>query len=225
MNAHVRFRVALATCAALVPLSVAAQDRIPDIDYEYLSFRGIGLDWGYLYPDRVEPTQSWALRFDLGYIGPGLRVVPSLSYWSSPLEAGEIADFTNRIEDLVRDQTGLQTTLDLGSIEYRDIALGVDAHVVWELPLDLLTYGGLGVTAHVINGEGPAIDGTFIEDLLDSVTPGFNLHLGGEYPITNRLRIYSVGRYEVMPDLRYFRVQVGLQLMVAPNAPGEGRGG
>jgi hypothetical protein len=214
--------------AALIALSIAsgvdAQD-IPDIDYEHLAFRGFGLDWGYIYPDRVEPTATYAARFDLGYAGPGLRIVPSVSYWRSPLEASEITEFTTRIEELVLDQTGLATTLDLGTIEYSDLALGIDGHVVWELPLDVLTFGGLGVTAHFLNGDGAAINGTFIEDLLDSVTAGFNLHLGTEYPVTDRMRVYGVGRYEVLPDLRYFRIQLGWQFMTGPNAPGEGRGG
>ena len=37
---------------------------------------------------------------------------------------------------------------------------------------------------------------------LISVTPGFNLHLGAEYPVTNGFR------FEILSDLRYFRVQV-----------------
>ena len=53
--------------------------------------------------------------------------------------------------------------------------------------------------------------------------PGFNLHLGTEYPITERLRLYGSGRYEVMPDLQYFQLRGGLQFMIGPNAPGEGR--
>lgn len=216
---------AAALWATLVLPSFAAAQDIPDIDYENLTFRGFGFDWGYMAPESVEPTSTWALRFDLGYAGPGLRIVPSISYWKSPLEVSEIAGFTTRIEELVFDQTGQATTLDLGTIEYSDVALGIDGHVVWEVPLDLLTFMGLGVTAHVLNASGGAIDGTVVDDLFDSVSPGFNLHLGAEYPVTNRFRVYTVGRYEVMPDFRHFRAQVGWQFMTGPNAPGEGRGG
>ena len=34
-----------------------AQD-LADFDYENLSFRGFGAEWGYLYPSRVEETVS-----------------------------------------------------------------------------------------------------------------------------------------------------------------------
>lgn len=219
-------RVGLSLCAMLaVSAAAAAAQDVADIDYEYLSFRGFAVEVGYLWPDRVESTQSFGVRFDMGYAGPGLRVVPSITYWTSPMQAGEITDFTERVRDLVAEQNGgVRPALDLGTINYTDIALGLDAHVVWELPLDVLTFGGLGVTAHFIDGDGTVIQGTFVEDLLDSVEPGFNLHVGTEYPITDRMRLYTNGRYEVTPDLRYFQVRVGWQFMTGPNAPGEGRG-
>ena len=222
---RVRSCIGLVVFSAMTsPLMGAAQD-IADIDYEHLAFRGIGLDVGYIWPDRVEPTESFAARVDLGYAGPGLRIVSSLTYWKSPLKMREIQEFSDRIADLVADQTGdPRPVLDLGTIQYTDIALGLDGHIMWELPLDLLTYGGLGVAAHFLNGSGDAINGTFVEDLLDSVEPGFNLHFGMEYPVTDGSRVYSVGRYEVMSDLQYFSLRVGLQIMTGPNAPGEGRG-
>lgn len=211
-------------CFALLgPRPVAGQE-LADLDYEYLAFRGFGFDWGYIWPSRVEPTGSASLRVDMGYAGPGLRIMPSVTYWSSPLQGTEIRELEVRIGQLIADQTGGPApALDLGSIRWRDIAIGVDAHVVWDTLFDVLTYGGLGVTAHILDGDGDAITGTFIDDLLDSVTAGFNLHLGMEYPVSSRFRLYSVGKYEVMSDLQYFNVRVGWQIMTGPNAPGEER--
>lgn len=217
--------VAAACLATLgLPVIASAQD-IADIDYEHLSFRGFGLEVGHLWPDRLDDAWSYGIRFDMGYAGPGLRVLPSVTYTSTQLLDEEVAEFGDRIAQLVATQTGGPAPdLDLGIIEYRDITLGLDAQIVWEVPFDLLTYGGLGVAAHFVDGDGPAIDGTFVENLLDSVEPGFNLHVGAEYPVTNGMRLYTVGRYELMPDHRYFQVRVGWQFMTGPNAPGEGRG-
>ncbi|MDX1493737.1 MAG: hypothetical protein R3253_06755 [Longimicrobiales bacterium] len=213
--------VALGT---LLASGASAQD-VADIDYEHLSFRGFGLEVGYMWPDRLEPARSYGIRFDMGYAGPGLRVLPSVTYTRTELERDEVVEFADRIAQLVATQTGgPPPDLDLGTIEHKDIALGLDAQIVWEVPLDLLTFGGLGVAAHFVDGDGPAIDGTFVENLLDSVEPGFNLHAGAEYPVTDRMRLYTVGRYEIMPDHRYFQVRVGWQFMTGPNAPGEGRG-
>jgi hypothetical protein len=207
----------------LGPTAVRGQD-LADLDYDVLKFRGFGLEWGYLWPTRVDRTESLGLRLDMGYAGPGLRIVPNVTYWSSSLEQSEVTELATRIAGLVADQTGgPPPALDLGKIEWRDLAIGVDAHIVWDSPFDMLTYGGLGVAAHILDGRGDAINGTFIDDLLDSVTAGFNLHFGTEYPLNDRFRIYSLAKYEVLSDLQYFTVRVGWQIMTGPNAPGEGR--
>ena len=126
--------------------------------------------------------------------------------------------------NLVSRQTGsLPPTVNLGTIEWTDYALGLDAHVVWSVPFDMLTYAGLGVSAHLLDGKGAAVEGTFIEDLLDSVSAGLNLHLGWEYPITNRFRIHGQGRYEVLEDMQYFQVGLGGRILWGALVPGEER--
>lgn len=213
----------LALAVVLGPSPAGAQE-LADLDYEHLSFRGIGIDAGYLWPTRVDPTYSLGLRIDMGYAGPGLRIVPSVTYWSSSMVSSEVTELEDRISQLIADQTGFPpSSLDFGTLDWRDIAIGVDAHVVWDSLFDLLTYGGLGVAAHIMDGDGAAIAGTFVEDALDSVTAGVNLHFGVEYPISERFRIYSVAKYEVMSDLQFFHVRAGWQLMTGPNAPGEER--
>jgi hypothetical protein len=214
---------AMAVAALAAPSALRAQD-LADLDYTYLSFRGIGIDAGYLWPTRVDATYSLGVRIDMGYAGPGLRIVPNFSYWSSSLVSSEVTELEDRISDLVEEQTGTRpSTLDLGAVDYRDYSIGVDAHIVWDSLFDLLTYGGLGVSAHLFDARGAAIAGTFVEDALDSVSAGLNLHFGVEYPITPRTRIYSVAKYEVASDLQYFQVRAGWQFMFGPNAPGEER--
>jgi len=186
---------------------------LADLDYDKLSFRGVGIEWGKLYPTRVDQAESYGIR------------IAGVSYWTSPLTTREIVRLEDRVATLVQSQTdGLQPVVDLGMIEWRDISFSLDGQVVWEVPLDFLTFAGLGVAAHVLNGEGASINGTFIEDLLDSVTAGFNLHAGLEYPVTNWFRIYGLGRYEVLGDLQYFNTRFGVQVMIGDNAPGEERG-
>jgi hypothetical protein len=224
MSVTVRAILSMGACALLLAPGPGAAQDLADLDYENLGFRGFGLDWGYLWPNRIERAGSVGLRIDMGYAGPGLRVMPTVNYWSSPLQQKEITDLEDRIEALITEQSGVPSPdLDLWTIRWRDVAVGVDAHVVWDSLLDLLTYGGLGVTAHVLDGDGDAIADTFIDDLLDSVTAGFNLHFGMEYPVTERFRIYALSKYEVMSDLQYFTVRAGWQIMTGPNAPGEGR--
>jgi hypothetical protein len=99
----------------------------------------------------------------------------------------------------------------------------MDGHFVWSIPLDLLTFAGGGMSLHFMNGDGKAIRGTFVEDLLDSVKPGFNLHGGLEYPMFDGFRLYGVARYEMMEDLRYLELRIGGQIMLTGPASGEER--
>jgi hypothetical protein len=195
----------------------SGQTSLADYDYENLSFRGFSLETGYLWPTRAVDTYSLGLRVDLGYLGPGLRIVPSVSYWSSSMKGSEVRELERKVEALVDE------SVDLGSIDWSDFVLGLDSHFVWSVPLDLLTFVGAGLSLHVMNGEGTAISGTFVEDLLDSVNPGFNVHAGLEYPVADQFRLYGLARYEIMEDLRYPELRVGAQIMLTEPAPGEGR--
>lgn len=217
--------VAMGTVALLavsgIARDVGAQE-LADYDYENLGFRGVGIEGGYLVPDNVDQTYSVGVRVDLGYLGPGLRIVPSATYWSSDLKQREVGALEDRLADLVVRETGTaRPDVDLGVISWTDVALGVDGHFVWSIPLGLLGYAGAGASAHVLDGRGAAIEGTFIEDLLDSVRAGFNLHGGLEYPADERLRLYSTTRYELLGDLRYLEVRLGAQIMLGEPAPGE----
>lgn len=209
---------------ALSPPTPGAGQELADLDYENLELRGIGAEVGYLFPTRVEETTTYGLRLDLGYLGPGLRLVPRFTYWSSPFRRDEVEELETRVASLVSRETGEPPpAVDLGTIEWTNYAAGLDAHVVWAIPFNILTYAGLGVSAHVLDGSGAAIEDTFIEDLLDSVSPGFNLHLGWEVPVTDRLRVQGQGRYAVLEDMQYFQLGLGGQFLWGQLVPGEER--
>lgn len=195
---------ALAALAALAAPAPAAAQSLADYDYENLTFRAAGLGGGYLWSGRVDDTEQYTLRIDLGYLGPGIRIVPSIGYWASEIEGSEIDSLATRL--------GVPPTR-LGPIEWSDISLSVDAHFVWSVPFGILTFVGTGVGLHALNGRGPAVDDTFVEDLLDDITAGVNGVAGFEFEPINRLRVYVEGRYTAMSSLRYGSVRAGVQVM------------
>jgi hypothetical protein len=215
--------VILALASSVSPAS--AQD-LADFDYANLAFRGLGVEAGLIFPTRVEVTHSLGVRMDLGYLGPGLRIVPGISYWSSRMKRIEVAELEARVEELVDREAppgAPPASVNLGTIDWADLVLSADAHVVWRVPFDLLSYIGLGASAHMLNGGGQAIADTFIEDLLDTVTAGANIHAGLEYPMSDNFRLYGTSRFEVVENFQYFEVRVGGQLMLGGPAPGEQR--
>jgi hypothetical protein len=207
---------ALISAAAGFGATELRGQELADFDYEHLSFRGFGAEIGYVWPTRVVATPSLGLRVDMGYLGPSLRIVPGVSYWSSRLKGAEVRELETRIEELVEGESPLR----LGAIDWSDLVLSLDGELVWRMA-GVLGFAGAGAAAHIMNGGGDAIADTFIEDLLDTVTAGVNLHLGVEYPLSERLRIYTVSRYEFAEPMRYFELRVGGQLMFTPFAPNE----
>ena len=206
--------VAGVVVTSALPHEARAQD-LAGYDYENLSFRGISFDVGYLYADNVEDTRTLGVRFDLGFLGPGFRLMPGVTYWESTLADPEVDQFETRLGTLTMDQGGIAPAggFDLGVIDRTDIVVNMDGHYVWATPLNLFFSMGVGLSAHFLNGSGPRIDDTFVEDLLDSVSAGFNLHVGLEYPITDRVRIHGGSKVEVLGDLNYVELRGGLLLI------------
>ena len=207
---------AAAAAAAVVVTSVAPRgaeaQAVVDYDYENLSFRGISFDVGHLSADNVSNTTTLGVRFDLGFLGPGFRLTPGVTYWESTLARAQVNRFENRLGLLNQTQGGTapQGGFDLGVIDRSDVIVTLDGEYVWAVPYDMFFSTGVGVSAHFLNGSGPAIDGTFVEDLLDSASAGFNLHAALEYPLAERVRIYGGSKVEVLGDLNYFEFRAGL---------------
>lgn len=211
-------------CVMSVFHPLSAQE-LSEFDYENLSFRGLGVAPGVVLPNRVDATVSYSARVDLGYLGPGVRIVPTVSYWSSDFKGSEVGVLERQLLDLINRNLPPSQQLsevDLDQIRLADLAFGLDAHMVWALPsLRVLTYAGGGFAAHIMNGDGAAVAGTFVEDLLDRISAGVNAHAGVEYPITPQLRAYGEGRFELIQDLRYLEFRAGVQIMVRPTVPAE----
>lgn len=208
-------------------LHPASAQNLADYDYENLSFRGIGFDFGRIWPTKVEATSMYTLRFDLGYLGPGVRFVPSLSYWSSTIKGSELSRFANQLNRLpsVRDRGVTITPGELGEITWSDFSAAADAHLVWTTDfVRSYPYLGVGAALHMLNGHGDAVQGTFVEDLLDSTPAGVALMAGVEFQPLQTLRLYGEARYTMMSDLRYPALRIGGAFMLTsrPSSPIQG---
>lgn len=210
-----RPRLALVVCAlTLAPGNVRAQE-LADYDYENLAFRGIGADVGRIWPSNLDPATTYRIRIDLGYLGPGVRIVPSIGYWKSRVEQSEIEAFERQLEE--RGATGV----NLGEIELSDLTMQVDAHFVWTTPVRVLMYVGAGAGLHMLNGQGRDIDDTFIEDLFDSIMPGVSAIAGAEYAIVDRVRVYGEGHFTIVSDILNPGLRAGVAVMFPAQIRGE----
>lgn len=203
---------------ALVPGAAAGQ-QWEDYDYENLEFRGIGLDFGVVWPANVERTLSFGVRADMGFVGPGVRIAPAIRFWSSNVDSVEVARLAEQIRRLCERQAGaVCPPFNLGEIERSDMELAVDAHYLFRTGIGIRPYAGGGLGLHLLNGRGESIDETFVEDLLDSVSPALNLLAGIHIPLSSALEMMTEGRL-VISDVRYATVVVG-GIWILPSPPG-----
>lgn len=202
---------ALGIAAAALALGIAPRaghaQELADYDYENLAFRGIGADVGRIWPSNLDPATTYRIRVDLGYLGPGVRIVPSIGYWKTRVEDSEIEAFENQLEEVAG------TDIELSEIEMSDLTLQLDAHFVWTTPIDVLMYIGAGAGLHLLNGQGEDIDDTFIEDLFDSIMPGVSAIAGVEYAILDRVRFYGEGHFSIVSDILNPGVRAGVAVM------------
>lgn len=222
---HRLLLLACALCSLGMPAAAPAQE-LADYDYENLRFRGIGVDFGYMWPSKVEAAPMYSLRMDLGYLGPAVRLVPGMSYWTSELRTSQLDQFADRLNRLppLAERGITLTAADLGTVQWSDLALMLDAHVVWTAPLDVITFVGAGASLHALNGRGEVVDDTFVEDLLDSMSAGMALMAGFEVQPISRLRLYGEARYTLVSDVRYPSLRAGASLMLPPREPGTPQG-
>lgn len=212
--------IALAvTLAGLAPASLGAQ-QWEDYDYENLEFRGIGLDFGAVWPSAVEPTISFGVRADMGFAGPRVRISPAIRFWSSTVDEMEVTRLAEQIRRLCEQQAGaVCPPFNLGTIDRSDLELAVDAHYLFPTGIRLQPYLGGGFGLHLLNGRGASIDDTFVEDLLDTVSPAINLLGGLHIPLNSAIELMTEGRLVLVSDVRYGSILIGGTWLL-PSPPG-----
>lgn len=204
-------RSTAALLALLLSATALGAQTLADYDYEDLSLHGVSLDYGYIWPNKVEPTSRFGVRFDLGYLGPGVRITPTITYWGSRLSGRELGRLAGRLSQLpaLRDNLVTVEAEDLGEIRWSAFAINLEGQFAWETKFGVMTYLGAGVGVHKLNGKGELIDGTFIEELLDAVTAGVSGLAGIEFEPVPRMRIYAETNYTLLSYLRYPGLKIG----------------
>ena len=93
---------------------------------------------------------------------------------------GESVDrVARRLRAIVNDPDS-NFSIDVGRIQWSDLTGDVDLQYVLPQGRTVTAYLGAGLSVHVMNGSGAAINGTFVEDALDGVAAGLNGTLGFE---------------------------------------------
>ena len=199
-----------AILGAALPLSrLAAQGVLAQFSYDSLRPSGLQADLGALGASRLRGTIVGGVRLDYGYVAPHVRVLLGLSYFKGAFDQQAIDQLTRKLRSLVTDPDN-NFTIAVGRITWSDLTGDLDLQYVLPQGRPVTAYLGLGVGVHLRNGNGKAINGTFVEDALDGVSAGLNGTIGADYAVGPQWRLTLEGRGVVATDLTTVSLRAGV---------------
>jgi len=208
LNGSISVRRMIGVLVVCWPAAVAAQAGLEQATYDSLAPSGIQFDLGALAGHDFYGTLVGGVRFDAGFLAPRLRLLAGLSYAKSSFSGSSIARLNSQLQKLVQDPDS-NAQIDVGKITLADLTAEVDLQYVFPQGKRFWTYLGLGAGVHFRNGNGPGINGTFVEDALDGVAPALNATLGLEYALTPPWRLTLDLRGMLLSDFSTASVRVG----------------
>jgi len=164
--------------SASPPVRLSAQGFLSKFSYDNLKPSALQLDLGPVGGNNIRGTLTGGLRLDYGFIAPHVRVLLGVSYYKADFSSAARARFEQRLDSIVNP--GTNDTINLGRIRWSDLTGDVDLQYVLPQGHAVTTYLGVGLGAHIRHGSGPAINGTFVQDALNSITAGLNGTIGVE---------------------------------------------
>ena len=170
----------------------AAAQNLEQYDYANLGLRAIGVEVLYVSASQNEGTFGFGAKLDLGFLGPGIRVVPRFAYWRADVEDSSIDELERQLEQVSDLEPG---TINLGAIERSAYVTGADVHFIASLPT-VSPYVGAGLDVYLLNDDGAAIRGTFLDDLVVtagvSAVGGLQVALSSGWSVFGELRATAV---------------------------------
>ena len=208
--------VLILTVLWLAPGPGQAQGFLDQFSYEGLGFSGIGFDIGPVGSDRLTTEVSGGVRVDYGMIAPRVRVMLGANYFKGELNQEEILKFERQLLQNVQDPTG-DATVDVGRITWSNLEATFDLQYLFPSGPRFLTYIGLGIGVHVRNGSGTAIENTFVEDALDTITASADLTVGMDLALSDNFLFTTDVRGTLSSELIMASARVGFMYRIVGN--------
>jgi hypothetical protein len=188
----------------LVGAGDAAAQNLEDYDYENLGLRALGVDVVWANAKDAKGAVGFGVRADLGFLGPYVRVVPRFAFWKADIEDESVARFERNLEALCNPPG---CSIDLGEMQRDYYIVGFDLQ--WTLAnRTLAPYLGAGADLYILNDSGPAIEGTFLDDVV--VTAGLSGVAGLQFDTGKHLRLYADVRGTLVTSASNVAVYAGI---------------
>ena len=179
-----------------------------------LAFQGVGVSVFQVVPARSDATRGARVSGNLGWLAPRLRVMPSVTVWATELRDQEVNQLRQRVEAACEAAETPCPGLEFGQVQVSDLSLDVDAHYVVRGGLGVRPYLGVGAGLSLVIGGGVLIANTFVEEILDAITPGLNATAGFEVPLLRGLRVHGEVRGVLAGGVNWIGAGAGATLIL-----------
>ena len=200
------------------PGRLSAQGVLSQFTYDELRLSGFQLDFGSVTTKDLRGALIGGLRVDVGHLAPHVRVLLGLSYTRSRFTGRAVTRFNRTLLKLVTDPDG-NASIDVGRVNLSDLIADVDLQYVFNEAGPVSVVAGVGGGAHIRDGSGSAINGTFLEDALDGVAPALNGMLGLGVALTPAWQLTGEVRGTLLSDFSTASARVGFMYRL-PGARG-----
>jgi len=185
-----------------------AQSFFDRLNFDKLQIASLGGGVGRIQPSQLEPANVVVVQAEYGEIAPQWRVVVSGSYWSSRFRTSVVQSFVDSLHAQLVDPSG-QATIPVSPVTLYDITFSGEARFTPKYSGDIKPFLGVGIAAHVINADGPLIDGTFVERALDDIATGLFVTAGASLKIVSHLGIEGMARADLLSGFRSTQIRAG----------------
>ena len=210
------------TVLLATPCAAQGQGTFERLNLDRLRLTGLGASYGSVEPSQMGDTQAYSIHADYGEITDRWRIVFTAMFWNTRYNDDVVQEFADSLARAIEDPEA-NARLVASGISVTDIAIGGD--IRWAPPVRfvrLRPYLGGNLSFHVLNAEGPLVNGTFVERSLDNIATGIAGVGGLDIVIFSHLSLGGQARYDLLSGLQYSSLRlVGTYLFDA--APLRGR--
>ena len=200
----------------VVPTPAIGQGFLDQFSYEGLGLSAVSVELGGIASDRLTTELTGAVRLDFGYFGPRIRVLGGVSYFKGTFTNDQISTFENRLLEIIDNPGG--ATVNVGTITLASYQAEFDLQYVFVPDRRVRPYAGLGLALIIRDGDGDAIQGTFVEDALDTFTAGITGSLGVEVVILDWVAALADARGLLSSELRALSARLGVKFLIPRGA-------
>ncbi len=188
--------------------SLGAQGLTKRLTVDSLQLSMLSIDYGAIRPSQSEPAPILGLSADYGRVSSTLRLRLEASYWESRLTDDVIRTFTDSLRRIIRDPS-LDDVVSPSRVTLYDVMMGVGLRWLPRQVTVVQPYVGAGIGVHIINAEGPIIDGTFVERLFDNISTGLFVESGVVLKPLPRFAVDGRVRADLVNGFRALSVRAG----------------